>query len=68
MIKNILATVFLAAFLIVFFDLALSTPDVHMSYSTNECVQVLNYPSLFFGTTEYSCENMPEKFNHVWVK
>lgn len=49
-------------------DYALSIPDVHFSYTTNECVQVLNYPSTLFGTTAFSCENMPSKFNHVWVK
>lgn len=39
-------------------------PDVHVSYSTNECVKVLNYVE----GDNYSCENMPSKFNHVWVQ
>jgi hypothetical protein len=38
-------------------------PDVYMSYSTGECVEVINY-----ADTNYSCENFPVKFNHVWVK
>lgn len=43
---------------------SISIPDVHFSYSTEECVQVLNYVE---GDT-YSCENLPIKFNHVWVQ
>lgn len=39
-------------------------PDVWFSYSTDECVKVLNYRE----TDTYSCENLPEKFNHVWVQ
>jgi len=38
-------------------------PDVHVSYSTGECVKVVNY-----ADTNYSCESYPSKFNHVWVK
>lgn len=43
---------------------ALSIPDVWFSYSTDECVQVINYVE----GENYSCENMPSKFNHVWVE
>ena len=42
---------------------ALKMPDVHFSYSSNECVEVVNYTDEVF-----SCENIPAKFNHVWVK
>lgn len=49
-------------------DYALSIPDVLVSYESNMCKQVQNYDSVLFGTTAYSCENMPTKFNHVWVK
>ena len=42
---------------------ALTIPDVHVSYSTNDCVEVVNW-----SDTKYSCENMPKKYNHVWVK
>jgi hypothetical protein len=42
---------------------ALSAPDVHVSYSTNECVKVVNYTDEIF-----SCDNLPSKFNHVWVQ
>ena len=54
--------------LFVFADYAFSVPTVKMSYSTNTCVEVENYTSTFFGTTAYNCENMPTKFNHVWVQ
>jgi hypothetical protein len=49
-------------------DYAFSIPDVLVSYESNMCQQVQNYDSVLFGTTAYSCENMPTKFNHVWVK
>lgn len=39
-------------------------PDVHVSHSTGECVKVINYDERF----DYTCENLPEKYNHVWVK
>ena len=42
---------------------ALSMPDVHVSYATNECVKVVNYTDEIF-----SCDNLPSKFNHVWVQ
>lgn len=42
----------------------LSVPDVQFSYSSSECVKVLNYVE----GDKYSCENLPAKFNNVWVK
>lgn len=45
-------------------DYAVTLPDVHVSYSTDECVKVINYAD----GDNYSCENMPTKFNHVWVQ
>jgi hypothetical protein len=44
-------------------NLSLSAPDVHVSYATNECVKVVNYTDEIF-----SCDNLPTKFNHVWVQ
>jgi hypothetical protein len=65
--KNVIfnATVIVAVTVGGFFalDAVLSIPDVYFSYSTNECVEVINY-----SDDNYSCENMPSKFNHVWVK
>ena len=42
---------------------AAAMPDVHVSYATGECVKVVNYTDEIF-----SCENYPNKFNHVWVQ
>jgi hypothetical protein len=41
---------------------AMSIPDMMVSYSTGECVSVINY-----ADTNYSCENQPQKYNHIWV-
>jgi len=43
---------------------AMELPDVWFSYSTGDCVQVLNYAQ----GDEYSCENLPKRFYHVWVE
>jgi hypothetical protein len=42
----------------------LSIPDVMFSYSTDKCVKVINYVE----SDKYSCENLPTKFNHIWVE
>lgn len=39
-------------------------PDVWFSYKTQDCVQVVNYVE----GQNYSCENLPPKYYHVWVK
>ena len=39
-------------------------PDVHVSNGTGECVKVINYAK----DDEYTCETLPKKYNHVWVK
>lgn len=57
-----IALVFVATFFML--DKMFSIPDVHFSYSTDECVKVLNYAE----GDNYSCENLPSKFNHVWVQ
>lgn len=46
------------------FSTSLTIPDVHVSHSTGNCVEVINYAE----GDNYSCENLPSKFNHVWVK
>jgi len=60
----VLAIVATVVVLFSLLDEAFSIPDVQFSYSTNECVKVLNYVE----GENYSCENMPTKFNHVWVQ
>ena len=50
-----------AAFVIVsYMD---SIPDVHFSNATGTCVKVVS-----FDENEYTCDNIPEKFNTVWTK
>lgn len=49
-------------------DYAMSIPEVYKSYSSKECVEVKTYPGFVFGKDKYSCENMPTKFDLVWVK
>ena len=41
----------------------LDMPDVMVSNSTKECVEVINY-----GDTDWSCDNLPSRYNHIWVK
>lgn len=43
---------------------AAGLPDVWFSNSTGECVKVLNYEK----DDNYSCENMPPRYYHVWVE
>jgi len=69
MIKTETLSIGAAVFLLVFgFTYAMLSavelPDVWFSYSTGECVKVLNYVE----DDQYSCENLPEKFYHVWVE
>ena len=49
-------------------DLAWTGSDVLISYSTNECVEVINLDGVFFSAGDYDCENLPPRYNHVWVK
>lgn len=51
------------AVLIWAFIQATDTPDVIFSYSTKQCVKVINADG-----SEGSCDNLPKKFNHVWGK
>lgn len=41
-----------------------SLPDVHFSYGSQKCVKVINY----IEGHKYSCENLPSRYYHVWVK
>ena len=68
MIKSLALGAVIGFGLFAFADYSFSIPSVKMSYATNTCVEVENYPSTLFGTTNYTCENMPTKFNHVWVQ
>tara|TARA_R110001606_G_scaffold90835_3_gene203030 strand:+ start:2951 stop:3151 length:201 start_codon:yes stop_codon:yes gene_type:complete len=45
-------------------ETALSLPDVQFSMMTEQCVRVLNY----VDGENYTCDNLPTKFNYIWVK
>ena len=42
---------------------ATSTPDVIFSYSTKQCIKVVNADG-----TAGDCNKLPKKFNHIWGK
>ena len=44
--------------------LGFTIPEVQMSHSTGECVKVINYKE----KDNYTCEKLPSRYNHVWVK
>ena len=48
--------------LLVAIDKAAALPDVHFSYSTNECVKVVIYDD----DDNYSCENLAQEVLSVW--
>lgn len=39
-------------------------PDVYVSHSSGDCVKVVNYDERF----EYTCENYPSRYNHIWIQ
>lgn len=43
---------------------ASSIPDVYFSHTSDECVKVVNYAE----GDNYTCYNLPAKFNHVWAR
>lgn len=45
-------------------DDAMNIPDVHKSNSTGECVEVINWDP----EDNYTCEELPSKYNLIWVK
>ena len=53
----------LFAFLVYMLIFTSYIPDVHVSYSTGECVKVINY-----GDQDWSCDNLPSKYTHIWVQ
>tara|TARA_B100001057_G_C22117824_1_gene669598 strand:+ start:189 stop:401 length:213 start_codon:yes stop_codon:yes gene_type:complete len=43
---------------------SLNLPDVHVSHLSGECVKVINYSD----NDNYTCDNLPSKYQQVWVK
>ncbi len=60
---GLLAISALPAVLSVAFYLATSTPDVIFSYSTKQCVRVINADG-----TDGDCNHLPTRYNHIWGK
>ena len=48
-------------------DYVFSFPEVDVAHGTGQCVAVHNHASMLFGTTEYTCDNMPTRYNLVRV-
>ena len=47
----------------------LDMPEVQFSYSTKECVKVLDPKAEYEGRrSEWSCDRLPERYNHTWVQ
>lgn len=68
-IKNIQIAIAAGLFAIaalLMMDYAFSMPVVVESYSTGNCIEVVNYPGAFFHKETFSCENMPTKYTHEW--
>lgn len=62
MIRQVLLAIVALAALVYSLNYALSLPVVYESYSRGECVRVDDPEG------KYSCENMPTKYDHVWVE
>jgi hypothetical protein len=45
-------------------SIAFDIPEVQTSHSTGECVKVLN----FHEDDTFTCDDLPSRYNHVWVK
>lgn len=43
--------------------LILETPDVEFSWETKQCVKVI-----YGDGTTGTCDKLPSRYNHVWVK
>lgn len=39
-----------------------SMPTVYVSYDTKQCVRVES------GSKEYTCDDLPARYKHVWVQ
>jgi hypothetical protein len=63
MIRLVLAAVAFTVVIAAMALQALSTPDVEFSYSSKQCMAVINTDN-----RDYSCNNLPSKYNRIWVK
>lgn len=66
-LPNMIMSLMIGAMIFFFSYAVLSSaglPDVWFSHSTGDCVKVLNYVE----GDNYSCENMPPRYYHVWTE
>lgn len=46
----------------------LDRPEVHVSYETKECVEVVDHKAAKEGLpSEWSCDSLPASYERVWV-
>ena len=46
----------------------LDTPDVRVSYPSEECVEVVDHAASHAGVeSPWSCDNLPKTYNRIWV-
>ena len=56
-------------FLVAAVQYQLDLPEVQFSYSTKECVKVLDPKAEYEGRkSAWSCDHLPERYNHTWVQ
>ena len=63
-VKNTIFFAIVLGLMIFALNFVMNIPDVHKSYSSGECIKVINYNKL----DSYTCEDMPERYDVVWVK
>lgn len=50
------------------FIVLLDRPEVHVSYSTGQCVEVVDHKAKHEGkTSPWSCDKLPETYERIWV-
>lgn len=64
---GVVATALMGLALVYSFVRALDMPEVHVSYSSGECVRVDDPAAEHEGREPYTCDRMPEKYRRVWV-
>lgn len=48
--------------------IVLDRPEVHVSYSTGQCVEVVDHKAKHEGkTSPWSCDKLPETYERIWV-
>jgi hypothetical protein len=62
------AAVALAVLVLNQFAALLDRPEVRVSYATGKCVEVVDHKALAEGReSKWSCDRLPESYEHVWV-